>query len=135
MSEEKQASGGFFTGLFFGAAAGVASYFFLKTDEGKKARQKLGEEWERAKEEMAKTGVIEDVTKTLPEAIQHTIEKIVEPKSSIKTIVMPTEKKAEHVVEKVVEKMAPVKKTVKTIKKPESAPAKKKAETKKFKGT
>ena len=85
MNEDQHSSGNFFTGLMFGAIAGAASYFFLKTEEGKKARQRLAEEWEKAKEDMAKSGAIEDVTKSLPEQVQHTIEHIVEPKRMVKT--------------------------------------------------
>lgn len=81
MNEDKQTHGSFFTGLMFGAIAGAASYFFLKTEEGKKARQKLATEWEKAKEEMSKNGTITDVTKSLPEQVQHTIEHIIEPKT------------------------------------------------------
>ncbi|MEO8581345.1 MAG: hypothetical protein ABI425_02060 [Patescibacteria group bacterium] len=109
MTEDKQTSGNFFSGLMFGAIAGAASYFFLKTEEGKKARQKLAEEWEKAKEEMAKSGAIEDATKSLPETVQHTIEHIIEPKRLVKTTTI---------------KRAPVKRM--------EAPKKK--ETKKFKG-
>lgn len=85
MNEDKQHGGSFFSGLMFGALAGAASYFFLKTEEGKKARKRLTEEWEKAKEEMSQSGAIEDVTKSLPETVQHTIEHIIEPKKMIKT--------------------------------------------------
>jgi gas vesicle protein len=69
----------------FGAVAGAASFFFLKTEEGKKARKRLSEEWEKAKEELANSGALKDVTKSLPETFQHTIEHIIEPKRMIKT--------------------------------------------------
>ena len=40
MSDDKHSStGGFFSGLLFGAAAGAMGFFLLKTDDGKKARE------------------------------------------------------------------------------------------------
>lgn len=118
MNDDKNTGGSFFTGLMFGAVAGAASYFFLKTEEGKKARRRLMEEWEKAKEEMSKSGAIEDVTKSLPETVQHTIEHIIEPKHMSKTV------DREKLVRTTTIKRTPSKKS--------DAPKKK--ETKKFKG-
>lgn len=107
MSDEqnKPTSGNFLSGLFFGAVAGAAGYFFMKTEEGKKARKKLSEEWEKAKQDLSKSGVIEDATKSLPETIQHTIQHIIEPskvkkeaapkKSGIKSMEPPAKKEKE----------------------------------------
>lgn len=74
-------SGNFFSGLFFGTMAGVAGYFLFGTEEGKKARQKLQEEWEKAKGHLIEEGVLEPVhaEKTFPHMVQHTIQRIIEP--------------------------------------------------------
>lgn len=79
-SPPSQGAGSFLTGVFFGAVAGACGYFLFGTDEGKKARRRLNEEWEKAKQEMAKSGVIQDSAQSLPDAIQHTIQRIIEPK-------------------------------------------------------
>ncbi len=108
MSDDKHSGGNFFTGLLFGAVAGAAGYFFLKTDEGKKARVRLLEEWEKAKVEMSESGVIQDVTKSLPETVQHTIEHIVEPQKMRTT--MPRKLKVKKVATAQTEKNREVKK-------------------------
>lgn len=126
--DDNKSTGNFLTGLLFGAAAGAAGYFFMKTEEGKKAREKLSEEWEKAKEDMAKSGAIEDVTKSLPQTIQHTIQRIIEPKNMKVVDDAPSQE----------EKEAPAKKTVvkKTVKKEPVAEkkTKKNPSPKKFKG-
>lgn len=90
MNDNNQSSGGFLSGVMFGALAGVAGFFLMGTDEGKKARKKLAEKWEQAKHDLAQDGVIDDVTKNLPEFMHHTIEHIV----------MPTKKKATNTIKK-----------------------------------
>lgn len=101
MSQQQQHhSSGFLSGLLFGAVAGVAGYYFLGTEEGKKARQKLMEEWEDAKDYMVEQGVIEAADKTLPQMLQHTIQRVVEPpkrkiSSSPHTIEIRSSKKKE----------------------------------------
>lgn len=82
----------------------------MKTEEGKKARKRLKEEWEKARHELATNGAIKDATKSLPETVQHTIEHIIDPNKLVKTT------------------------TIKRPPKKIEAPAKKK-EAKKFKNT
>lgn len=95
MTDEKHSStGGFFSGLMFGAMAGALGYYLLKTEDGKKAREKLNEEWEKAKSQMQESGVIEDATKSLPETIQHTIQHITGPKKPIRRARKKTTKKS-----------------------------------------
>jgi len=125
----QQGTGNFLTGLVFGALAGAAGYFFLKTEDGKSTRKKLSDEWERAKEDLAKSGVIQDATQSLPEAIQHTIQKIIEPKkmAHIKKV---TEKEEAQEAEFVEDEV----KTPLTTKTKKKVAPKKKTSSTKFKG-
>lgn len=101
-------SGGFFSGLLFGAVAGALGYFLLGTEEGKSARKRLGEEWEKAKEKLAEEGVISSPDQSLTEVVQESIHHVIEPQKNKKVLTLPPEGKEP--------KPAPRKKVIKKLK-------------------
>ena len=74
MTENNQ--GSFLTGFLSGMAAGAAGLFLFGTDDGKKVRKALNEEWEKAKVAMVEEGVIEKSSLSLRENVASVFEKI-----------------------------------------------------------
>lgn len=52
--------GSFTTGFLMGAMVGGAGLFLFATDEGKRIRQKINQEWLEAQEKMLEEGVIDE---------------------------------------------------------------------------
>lgn len=73
MSEEKQ--GSFLNGFTIGLFAGAAGYFLFGTDKGISVRKKLAVEWERAKKDLEKEGVLKE-GEGLREIVADTVKKI-----------------------------------------------------------
>lgn len=59
MADQDQDQGNFLTGFTFGLFAGAMGYFLFGTQKGEEMRQQISQEWEQAKEEMVKSGVVE----------------------------------------------------------------------------
>ncbi len=53
-------SNSFLTGFSWGLITGAVGYFLFGTDQGKKVRDEISEEWQKSKEKLAEEGVIED---------------------------------------------------------------------------
>ncbi|MEN8252753.1 MAG: hypothetical protein ABFQ62_00030 [Patescibacteria group bacterium] len=76
MSEEKH--GSFLNGFTVGLFAGAAGYFLFGTKKGDSVRTQLAKEWEKAKGELEKEGVIES-GKGLKEMIGDAVGKLSTP--------------------------------------------------------
>ncbi len=97
-NEELKSTGGgnFLSGLLFGAVAGAVGYFLFGTEEGKKARGKLSEEWESAKGKLVEEGVVSQNTITLGETVHEVIHHVIEtPKRRMPSRKTVIEKKKE----------------------------------------
>ncbi len=85
-----QDNGSFITGFTIGIFAGAAGFFLFATDNGKKVRTQLNQEWQEAKQVLAEEGVIEDKDQSLRELASNLIQKTLD---SIQPYVSPD---AEH---------------------------------------
>jgi len=72
MSENQ---GNFLTGFTIGLFAGAGGYFIFGTKKGDQVRQQLMKEWEKAKSDLVKQGVIEE-GKSLRELLYEVVEKL-----------------------------------------------------------
>ena len=72
MSENQ---GNFLTGFTIGLFAGAGGYFTFGTKKGDQVRQQLMKEWEKAKSDLVKQGVIEE-GKSLRELLYEVVEKL-----------------------------------------------------------
>ncbi len=68
--------GGFVAGFSVGLFAGAAGYFLFATPQGAKLRKQLIEEWESAKDYMAKEGVITDSKLSLRDFLQNFFQEV-----------------------------------------------------------
>jgi len=87
VSPESQHDGGFFSGLVFGAFAGIAGMFLFGTKKGQKTVMLLKKKWEKVEpqveEELEKAGhkltkTDKPVLQALGEVIQYVAEKLEE---------------------------------------------------------
>lgn len=67
--------GSFLSGFSVGLFAGAAGLFLFGTDNGKKLRKELNEEWDGAKESLAKEGIIENADESLGEVLKSLFKK------------------------------------------------------------
>ena len=56
--ESTGSASSFLPGFTMGLLAGAAGYYLFATEEGQQVRERLNEEWERAKAEMVAQGVL-----------------------------------------------------------------------------
>lgn len=75
-------SNSFLTGFAVGLFAGAAGYYLYATDRGKKLREHLVSEWQTAKVQLVKEGVIDRPDVSLREFIGEVMNKIFSHESS-----------------------------------------------------
>lgn len=72
----QQQSNSFLTGFALGLFAGAAGYYLYATDRGKKLREHLVSEWENAKVQLTKEGVIDRPNVSLREFVYEVMAKM-----------------------------------------------------------
>lgn len=60
--EKSHSPSGFAAGFSFGLVAGVVGYYLFGTDDGRRVRVKLADEWSQAQQFMQKRGVLDQST-------------------------------------------------------------------------
>ena len=88
--DNQHSGGSFLTGFIAGMAVGALGYFFLKTDEGKRARSQLAQEWYRVQEDLSINQGSAVTIKSFKEAVLEWFEEMmkVEQKKSVKATVL-----------------------------------------------
>lgn len=71
--------GSFTTGFTLGILSGAAGFFLFATKQGKKVREELSQEWESARDQLKKDGVIENAKASLSETVKSVMDNFSKP--------------------------------------------------------
>lgn len=110
----KHDEGSFLTGFSLGIFAGAMGFFLFGTNDGKKIRHDLNQEWEKAKVKLAEDGIIANPDQNLRDVIHDYVAKIWGEKKADEII--PPSLSEKHVKPKSKSKSSESKKTTKKFK-------------------
>lgn len=76
MNNQDEQQGSFLTGFSLGLFAGAIGFFLFASDDGKKYRQLINQEWEQAKDKLAEKGLIKSKNISLRSLVAHFLPQI-----------------------------------------------------------